>query len=125
MATEKTGQRWRGMLSRKYDTGFRNRVETMVSHIPRGKVMTYGQIAALCGSPLAARVVGGIAHFGDTNLNWHRVVSKNGGLAIGYPGGRITHREHLQREGIEFDKNGVKNIDNYLWRPEKIGLSNE
>ena len=50
--------------------------------------MTYGQIAALCGNPRAARVVGGVAHFGDTSIPWQRVVNKNGGLAAGYPGGK-------------------------------------
>lgn len=35
----------------------------MVAQIPKGRVMTYGQIAAMCGSPRAARIVGGVAHF--------------------------------------------------------------
>ena len=43
----------------------KQRVEDVVSQIPAGRVMTYGQIAALSGSPRAARIVGGIAHYGD------------------------------------------------------------
>lgn len=43
--------------------GFRDRVKQLVADIPAGKVMTYGQIAALCGNPRAARIVGGIAHW--------------------------------------------------------------
>lgn len=62
--------------------------------------MTYGQLAALCGSPRAARIVGGIAHFGDPELPWHRVVNKQGGLASGYHGGRRTQKEHLEAEGV-------------------------
>lgn len=81
--------------------------------------MTYGQIAALCGSPLAARIVGGIAHFGNPKLPWQRVVNKRGGLAAGYPGGRFAHGEHLRAEGVGLDENGVKNVQNYLWWPEK------
>ncbi len=46
----------------KADRNFRARVYAVVGQIPKGRVMTYGQIAALCGSPLAARIVGGIAH---------------------------------------------------------------
>jgi methylated-DNA-protein-cysteine methyltransferase-like protein len=65
------------------DTGFKDRVEALVAQIPEGKVMTYGQLAALAGNPLAARIVGGIAHFGDPNLPWQRVVNKQGGLASG------------------------------------------
>jgi alkylated DNA nucleotide flippase Atl1 len=41
---------------------FREKVYAIVAQIPKGRVMTYGQIAALCGSPRAARIVGGIAH---------------------------------------------------------------
>lgn len=48
---------------------FRERVYALVSQIPKGRVMTYGQIAALCGNPRAARIVGGIAHFGPTGLH--------------------------------------------------------
>lgn len=42
---------------------FKQRVYTLVSQIPKGRVMTYGQLAALAGSPYAARIVGGIAHW--------------------------------------------------------------
>lgn len=40
-----------------------------MAQIPRGRVMTYGQIAALCGNARAARIVGGIAHFGGAYLH--------------------------------------------------------
>ncbi len=58
------------------EAGFRERVEALVAQIPRGRVMTYGQLAALCGNARAARIVGGIAHFGDPDLPWQRVVNK-------------------------------------------------
>ena len=45
------------------DGGFSKRVNALVAQIPKGRVMTYGQIAALCGNAQAARIVGGIAHF--------------------------------------------------------------
>lgn len=48
---------------------FKDRVEAVVSKIPEGRVMTYGQLAALCGNPKAARIVGGIAHFGAAYLH--------------------------------------------------------
>lgn len=81
---------------------FAERVSVVVAQIPRGKVMTYGQIAAICGNARAARIVGGIAHFGDPTLPWQRVVSKKGGLASGYPGGREAHKQDLAGEGISF-----------------------
>lgn len=48
---------------------FKAEVYKLVAQIPPGRVMTYGQIAALCGKPRAARIVGGIAHFGPTHLH--------------------------------------------------------
>lgn len=82
------------------DSTFSQRVEALVRQIPTGRVMTYGQIAALCGNARAARIVGGIAHFGDPSVPWQRVVNKSGGLAAGYPGGRRAHKAHLEAEGI-------------------------
>lgn len=80
--------------------------------IKPGKVMTYGQIAAKSGSAGAARIVGGIAHFGDPNLPWHRVVNKHGGLAGGFPGGREMHKKLLDEEGCSLiEKDGLYYVD--------------
>jgi len=51
------------------EQNLKNRVEAIVGQIPEGRVMTYGQLAALAGSPQAARIVGGIAHFGGAYLH--------------------------------------------------------
>lgn len=80
--------------------------------------MTYGQLAALSGNPHAARVVGGIAHFGDESLPWHRVVNKAGGFAKGYPGGRRAHRAHLEAEGVTIINEAV-DVDTLLWWPDE------
>ena len=100
------------------DNRLSTKVHTIVAEIPEGRVMTYGQIAAICGSPRAARIVGGIAHYGDQSLPWHRVVKKDGSLAEGYPGGVTNHQKHLLAEGVEFENNKVI-MSNYLWIPEK------
>ncbi len=86
--------------------------------IPRGRVMTYGQLAALSGNARAARIVGGIAHFGDPALPWQRVVSKQGGLAAGYPGGRSGHRQVLEAEGYEVQADKI-DVAILIWWPEK------
>ncbi len=78
--------------------------------------MTYGQIAALAGSPRAARIVGGIAHYGDPSLPWQRVVNKKGFLAKGYPGGRRTHKIALEREGVTVVDYRVP-IEDLIWWP--------
>lgn len=101
------------------DSVFKDRVQTLVAQIPRGKVMTYGQLAALCGNARAARVVGGIAHFGDPNLPWQRVVNKRGGLASGYPGGRKGHKTHLEAEGIPVSDDFTVNVGELLWQPNQ------
>ena len=102
------------------DKKFSERVETIVALIPKGRVMTYGQLAALCGNAWSARIVGGIAHFGDPNLPWQRVVNKQGGLASGYPGGRLGHKEHLESEGVTIygmDENYHVKVEDLLWQP--------
>ncbi len=100
------------------ELGFRERVEAVVAQIPVGRVMTYGQLAALCGNARAARIVGGIAHFGDPNLPWQRVVNKQGGLAAGYPGGRPAHAEHLRAEGVAVSDDYFVDVRVLLWWPE-------
>lgn len=103
------------------DGSFKEAVEGLVREIPYARVMTYGQIAALCSSPRAARIVGGVAHYGDSSLPWHRVVNKKGGLARGYPGGMSAHAQHLRDEGVYVSsKKYTVSIDEYLWTPEPL-----
>jgi len=97
---------------------FKGLVEAMVAAIPKGRVMTYGQIAVLCGQPRAARIVGGIAHFGNPGLPWQRVVNKKGGLASGYPGGRKGHKQVLEAEGVVVSKEYTVNLKELLWWPK-------
>jgi methylated-DNA-protein-cysteine methyltransferase-like protein len=107
------------------EPGFKTRVYELVSQIPKGRVMTYGQLAALAGNARAARIVGGVAHFGDPDLPWQRVVNKKGGLAAGYPGGRSAHKQHLESEGVEvfgeFDEYYVR-VGELLWDPNQARL---
>ena len=105
---------------REVDSSFRDRVYAVVAQIPRGRVMTYGQIAALCGNARAERIVGGVAHFGDPDLPWQRVVNKSGGLAVGYPGGRAGHKQVLEAEGIEVSEDYRVNVQELLWQPHHL-----
>lgn len=104
-------------MDERIEPGFAERVEALVAQIPLGRVMTYGQLAALCGNARAARIVGGIAHFGDPNLPWQRVVNKQGGLAAGYPGGRAAHATHLQAEGVAVYQDFAVDVNVLLWWP--------
>lgn len=95
----------------------RQNVEALMAKVPAGKVTTYGDIAALAGHANAARIVGGIAHYGDPSLPWHRLVNRFGGLASGYHGGRRTQAEHLAAEGVTCTNNRVDNFEERRWRP--------
>lgn len=79
--------------------------------------MTYGQLAALCGNARAARIVGSVAHFGDPDLPWQRVVNKQGGLASGYPGGRSGHKQVLEQEGFTVSDEYTIDVTKLLWWP--------
>ena len=102
---------------KRVDRNFRDRVYAMVAQIPRGKVMTYGQLAALAGAAWAAWEVGQIAHTGPADLPWQRVGNKKGGLARGYPGGFDGHKKVLETEGIAVDSDYRVDIDKLLWFP--------
>lgn len=101
----------------RVDSEFKNRVYEIVAGIPKGKVMSYGQVAAHAGAAWAAWEVGQIAHTGPSDLPWQRVVNKQGGLARGYPGGYEGHKQALQPEGIEVDDDYKVNIKELLWNP--------
>lgn len=79
--------------------------------------MSYGDVAALCGQPAAARVVGGLAHFGPAELPWHRVVNRHGGMAAGYPGGKPGHQAALEAEGLKVDEFTIVNFPEERWQP--------
>ncbi len=102
----------------------KEKVELLVGQIPKRRVMTYGQIAALIGNPRAARIVGGVAHYGNKKLPWHRVVNKKGGLASGYPGGRRAQKEYLEFEGYKIlgkDGDYWVDVDKLIWWPDLVG----
>lgn len=99
------------------ESQFAKDVERLISQVPKGKVTTYGDLAGLAGHAGASRIVGGIAHYGDVDLPWHRLVNRFGGLASGYHGGRETQAQLLEREGIKCENYIVVNFDKVRWRP--------
>ena len=99
------------------NSDFRKLVYQYVALIPPGRVMTYGQLAALAGHPRAARIVGGVAHFGPEDLPWHRVVNKQGGLAGAFPGGRSEQGRRLEAEGVEVSSDYHVKAEELLWYP--------
>lgn len=103
----------------RVDEDFKDRVFAYVALIPEGRVMTYGQLAALAGAAWAAWEVGQIAHYGPAELPWQRVVNKQGGLAKGYPGSLDGHKKALEAEGIEVSEDYRVDVGKLLWHPDQ------
>lgn len=102
----------------RVDEAFKERVYELVAQIPQGRVMTYGQIAALCGAAWAAWEVGQLAHFGPTDLPWQRVVNKQGGLAKGYvPDGIEGHKRALENDGVTVSDTYAVDVQSLIWSP--------
>lgn len=95
------------------------RIYAIVRRIPRGKVATYGQVAALAGLPGRARQVGyALSALPDgTTVPWHRVINAQGMLSLERttPGGGIVQRQRLEREGIRFVGRKIP-LQTYRWR---------
>ena len=97
---------------------FYEKVYKAVSEIPRGKVATYGQIARMCASPRASRIVGGALHKNPLPgvIPCHRVVNRFGGLAPDFAfGGKYAQKALLNAEGVFVDENYTVELEKYLW----------
>jgi methylated-DNA-protein-cysteine methyltransferase related protein len=96
-------------------------IVALIRSIPRGKVATYGQIAALAGNPRAARQVARILHAlsEKENLPWHRVINRLGKISLPMDGTGSIQARLLQKEKITVDGQGTVNLDKYNWRPRQ------
>ncbi len=99
------------------DANFRMKIEALMAQVPYGQVTTYGDLAALAGQAAASRVVGGIAHYGNPDLPWHRLVNRFGGLASGFHGGREVQAQLLEAEGLSCTNHIVDNFEDHRWQP--------
>lgn len=76
-------------------------VRLIVRKIPKGKVLSYGEVARRAGNPRAYRAVAQImARNYDPAVPCHRVVRKDGSLGGYNRGGILEKRRILQREGV-------------------------
>ena len=88
--------------------------------IPKGKVVTYGQIAIYLGNPRLARVVGNILHNNPDENKYpcYKVVNAKGRLAPSFAfGGMDKQKEKLQADGIEV-KDDMVDLSKYQWNGE-------
>jgi methylated-DNA-protein-cysteine methyltransferase related protein len=95
---------------------FHRAVFRMVRTIPRGRVMTYGQIAALLGAPRAARAVGYAMRQCPPGVPWQRVVNAQGGISLrANVDSMLTQRILLEQEGVTVRRGRIA-LDRYRWR---------
>jgi methylated-DNA-protein-cysteine methyltransferase-like protein len=93
-------------------------VYRIVRRIPRGRVMSYGQIAGLLSRPLSARAVGWAMNQCPGDVPWQRVVNASGGISTEHlhepPD---LQRRILESEGIRFGKSGTLSMSRYRFTP--------
>ena len=95
----------------------------VVGRIPRGRVATYGQVAALAGLPNYARQVGYAMHAldSDSGLPWHRVLNRRGEVsARSLREMEGVQRALLESEGVGFDASGRVDLSAAQWRPRPV-----
>jgi methylated-DNA-protein-cysteine methyltransferase related protein len=96
--------------------GFDETVYAIVRRVPAGRVVTYGQVAALAGVPRAARAVGQAMHRCPPGVPWHRVVNGQGAISRRpNTGGMVSQRLLLHREGVRFARGRIE-LGRYGWR---------
>lgn len=102
------------------DKNYRESVYELVRAIPRGRVMTYGQIAAILGEGYTPRTVGYVMHAADSEgVPWQRVINSQGKCSTG----RLTipvnlQQEMLEQEGVVFNARGKCDLAKFGWLPE-------
>jgi methylated-DNA-protein-cysteine methyltransferase-like protein len=96
---------------------FTKRVIDVIKRIPPGYVMTYGSIAECAGNPRASRQVSRILHSMTSkyDLPWHRVIRKDGSIALPNEAGGLEQIARLTSEGVEVSAGGKVNLQRHFW----------
>lgn len=98
------------------------KIYAVVRRIPRGRVATYGQVAALAGLPGRARQVGYAMYAlpRGSRVPWQRVINAAGGISRRrVPGAELTQGMLLEREGVRFGPGARISLARYGWSPSR------
>lgn len=101
---------------------FTKRVWQVVRRCPKGKIVSYGGVAAILGQPRAARGVGHALSVlpPGSDVPWWRVLNRNGEISIKGPiNGPQLQRALLEQEGVRFDRRGRADWKKYGWDGKK------
>lgn len=96
------------------EDSYRQKVYEIVRSIPRGKVMTYGQIAYSLGEGYTARTVGYVMRNSDDDVPWQRVINSQGKCSTGRL--LLPHniqQQMLEDEGVVFDDKGRCDLERF------------
>lgn len=111
----------RGTKPREQRADANSDVYDVVRAVPRGKVVTYGQIGELIGIPAGHRVVARAMRTCPDGLPWHRVVGKKDArraqISVQDPEHAALQRKLLAREGVRFDAGGFIPLATAGWLP--------
>ncbi|MBM7620582.1 methylated-DNA-protein-cysteine methyltransferase-like protein [Bacillus tianshenii] len=101
---------------------FTERAIMIMKQIPAGKVMSYGQIAALAGSPRGARQVVRILHSMSRkyDIPWHRVINAKGEIGFKDEQQLTEQKSRLEKEHIMVDENNRIDLKKYRYMPEEL-----
>jgi methylated-DNA-protein-cysteine methyltransferase-like protein len=98
---------------------FTDRALRILKRIPRGRVVTYGMVAAAAGSPMGARQVARVLHSLSRveQLPWHRVINRRGAISLPRGLGFELQRSLLRAEGVRVSGSGRVDLSRFLWKP--------
>ena len=101
------------------EKSFTDRVKDRIKRIPPGRVASYGQVAALAGSPRGARQVVWILHSSSDKdgLPWHRVINVKGQISLPHGYGYELQKSLLEAEGVVFDRTDTVDMNRFRWKP--------
>jgi methylated-DNA-protein-cysteine methyltransferase-like protein len=104
---------------------FERRAKEVIRSIPRGKVATYAQVAALAGNHRAARQVARVLHSSSDKdrLPWQRVINSRGGISLKRGRGFERQKDLLLKEGVRVSRLGRIDLDSFQWEPVGTRMS--
>ena len=98
-------------------TSYEERVIAVIKRIPRGKVVSYGQVAMMAGNPKGARQVTRVLHSSSRKhkLPWWRVINAQGRISLPPGAGYEEQKARLERERVVFGLGDKIDLKKYGW----------
>lgn len=100
-------------------TDFSKKAIATIKKIPKGKVATYGQIAALAGKPHGSRGVAWLLNSSTRahGLPWQRVINSKGKISFPVDSDSfLRQKAMLEREGVEFLTHDGVDMKSHQWK---------